>query len=240
MTDSGRKTKLSVIRDVREVITDAAAPRQETRTIVWRRRIVVVTAMVLGAAVLSLAMRQAPGEPAFFWLTLALAAVWVIGALASGPLHLGAICWRGRSRRPVLSGALIGLLLGGVFVVGGLIVREIAVFDDLVTQVLRLAEQGPLLLFFVILALNAIAEEMFFRGALFSALRQRYPVIISTVVYLGVVMAGGNVMLGFASISLGTVCAVERRATGGVLAPALTHLVWSSTMVLVLPLLFEL
>ncbi len=45
-------------------------------------------------------------------------------------------------------------------------------------------------------------------------------------------------MLGFAAIILGTVCAFERRATGGVLAPMLTHLVWGLIMVLVLPPMF--
>jgi membrane protease YdiL (CAAX protease family) len=47
-------------------------------------------------------------------------------------------------------------------------------------------------------------------------------------------------MLAFAAIILGTVCALERRATGGVLAPLLTHLVWSLIMVLALPPIFGL
>ncbi len=45
-------------------------------------------------------------------------------------------------------------------------------------------------------------------------------------------------MLAFAAIILGTVCAFERRATGGVLAPILTHLVWGLIMVLALPPMF--
>ena len=45
-------------------------------------------------------------------------------------------------------------------------------------------------------------------------------------------------MLGFAAVILGTVCALQRRATGGVLAPVLTHLVWGLIMVLALPPLF--
>ena len=45
-------------------------------------------------------------------------------------------------------------------------------------------------------------------------------------------------MLGFAAIILGTVCALERRATGGVLAPVLTHVVWGLIMVLALPPMF--
>ena len=45
-------------------------------------------------------------------------------------------------------------------------------------------------------------------------------------------------MLGFAAIILGAVCAFERRATGGVLAPMLTHFLWGLVMVLALPPMF--
>jgi uncharacterized protein len=48
----------------------------------------------------------------------------------------------------------------------------------------------------------------------------------------------GNVMLGFAAVVLGAVCGLERRASGGVLAPILTHITWSLSMLFVLPLLF--
>ena len=41
-------------------------------------------------------------------------------------------------------------------------------------------------------------------------------------------------------ILLGFVCALERRASGGVLAPMLTHFVWGLIMVLALPPLFGL
>ena len=47
-------------------------------------------------------------------------------------------------------------------------------------------------------------------------------------------------MLGVAAVILGTVCALERRATGGVLAPALTHSVWGLVMLLALPPVFGL
>ncbi len=51
-------------------------------------------------------------------------------------------------------------------------------------------------------------------------------------------MASGNPMLGFAGVILGTVNALSRRATGGVLAPMLTHFVWGLIMVLALPPMF--
>ena len=67
-------------------------------------------------------------------------------------------------------------------------------------------------------------EELFFRGALYTALGRTRPVLISTVLYVIATSASGNPMLGFAAVILGTVCALERRATGGVLAPAMVML----------------
>jgi len=164
--------------------------------------------------------------------------VWIVGASVSGPLHLGGINWRGRNQRPVITGAATGLLVGGAFVLGGLIAREIPAVSALITRVLLFAHHGSFWLVVVITVVNGVAEEMFFRGALYTALGRQHPAVISTILYTCTTMAGGNLMLGFAAIILGTVCAFERRATGGVLAPVLTHFVWGLIMVLALPPLF--
>ncbi|MGA3253428.1 MAG: type II CAAX endopeptidase family protein [Mycobacterium sp.] len=228
----------SVRSELRRAITNVAAPRNESPGVVRRRRVVVAIALVLGATVLGFSLRRAPGESSFYWLTLALAAVWTAGAFISGPLHLGGICWRGRNQRPVISGTIIGLLVGGIFVLGGLIAREIPAISTLIARVLQFAHQGSFLLVVVITVVNGMGEEIFFRGALYTALGRHHPVVVSTILYACASMASGNPMLGFAAIILGTVCALERRASGGVLAPVLTHFVWGLIMVLVLPPLF--
>ena len=84
---------------------------------------------------------------------------------------------------------------------------------------------------------NGIAEELFFRGAMYAAI-PTHPVAWTTLAYVVATLATGNVMLAFAAILLGTVCGLERRASGGVLAPILTHITWSLSMLLLLPLLF--
>lgn len=228
----------SVFSELRRAATNVAVPHHEPPAVVLRRRIVVAVVLVIGAVVMGLSLRRQPGESTFYWLTLSLAAVWALGAFVSGPLHLGGINWRGRNQRPVITGTSAGVLLGGAFLVGGLIAREIAPVSALIVRVLQFATHGSLLLVAVITVVNGIAEEMFFRGALYTALGRFHPVLVSTVVYIGAIMAGGNPMLGFAAIVLGTVCAFERRSTGGVLAPILTHLVWGLVMVLGLPPLF--
>ena len=230
--------RTSVFSELRRAITNVAVPHNEPPGVVRLRRIVVAITLVIGAAVLGFSLRRHPGESSFYWLTLLLAAVWIAGGFISGPLHLGGICWRGRNQRPVITGTTIGLLLGGVFVVGGLIAREIPAVSALITRVLLFAHHGWLPLIVAITLINGFAEEIFFRGALYTALGRYHPVLISTVLYVCATMASGNPMLGFAATILGTVCALERRASGGVLAPLLTHLVWGLIMVLALPPMF--
>ena len=236
MTD----TKPSALAEIRAGIVNVAVPHNEPPAVKRRRRIVVVVVLLLGAGVLGLALRRHPGEPAFYWLSLALAAVWGLGAFASGPLHLGGARWRGRNQRPVISGTVIGLLLGGVFVLGGLIAREIPAVAELITRVLHYTDQGSWRLTMAVALIGGIAEEVFYRGAFYTALGRFHPALVSTLVYVAATLASGNPMLGFAAIILGTVCALERRATGGVLAPILTHFVWTLVVLLALPPLFGL
>lgn len=238
MSQSTTPYHSSVYEELRRAVTNVAVPHHEPPSVVRRRRVVVAITLVVGAVVLGYSLRRHPGEASFYWLTLALAAVWTAGALVSGPLHLGGICWRGRNQRPVITGTTVGLLVGGAFVVGGLIAREIPAVSDLITRVLLFAHQGSYLLVVLITVVNGVAEELFFRGALYTALGRYHPVLISTLLYTAATMASGNPMLGFAAIILGTVCALERRASGGVLAPVLTHVGWGLIMVLVLPPMF--
>jgi membrane protease YdiL (CAAX protease family) len=229
---------VSLLAEFGTMVSTRATPRDEPRSMVIRRRVVVGVVLVLGAVLLGISLNQKPGDPAFYWLTLGLAAVWAIGARLSGPLHLGHLRFRTRSRRPVLTGTFIGLLVGGAFIVGGLVARQIPPVRDYIVQVLEFANYGPLLLVVFITVVNGVAEEMFFRGALYSALGSFQPVLVSTLVYVVAVSAAGNPMLGFACLILGYVCAYERRMTGGVLAPMLTHFFWGLVMVLALPPIF--
>lgn len=238
MSQSTSPYRTSVLSELRRAVGNVAVPHHEAPGVVRRRRFIVAITLVIGAVVLGFSLRCHPGESSFYWLTLVLAAVWVVGGFISGPLHLGGICWRGRNQRPVVTGTAVGLLLGGVFVVGGLIVREIAPVAELITRVLLYAHHGWYPVIVAITLVNGVAEEVFFRGALYTALGRHHPVVISTVLYTCATLASGNPMLGFAAIILGTVCAFERRATGGVLAPVLTHLVWGLIMVIVLPPMF--
>ncbi len=211
----------------------------EWPSVIRRRKIVVSVVLLIGATLLGYSLSRPPGDSTFLWLTLGLAGVWAVGAFVSGPLHFGHVRFRGRNQRPVLIGTFVGLALGGAFVVGGLVAREIPGVREYITNVLQYVNTGPLWAIVFITVINGVAEEMFFRGAVYTALVRYRPVIVSTVLYvIATAATTGNPMLGFAAIILGTVCALERRATGGVLAPVLTHFFWGLVMVLALPPMF--
>lgn len=204
-----------------------------------RRRAVVLATLVVGATLLGFSLSVRAGDPAFYWLTAALAATWFLGGVASGPLHLGRIRFRTELRRPLVTPIVLGLAAAAVFVVGALIIREIGPLRALTDDVLEHARRGSLLLVLAVTVLNAIAEEIFFRGALFAAVGQYRPVAVSTGIYTLTTFATANPMLVLAAAALGTLLGLQRRASGGILAPVLTHVTWSGAMLFALPPLFQ-
>ncbi|OBB57938.1 abortive infection protein [Mycobacterium sp. 852013-51886_SCH5428379] len=231
------------LAEARRILTGVAEPHNEGPATIRRRRILVALFVVVGFVLLGYSLRLPPGDPSFYWFTMALAAWWTLGAFVSGPVHLGRICFRGRNQRPVITGTAVGVILGAIFVVGGLVAREIEPVRDYIVQVLAYANQGSLAVIVAITVINGLAEELFFRGSLFTSLGKRnngwFAFVVSTVIYVIVTgVSTQNPMLAFAAVILGTVCAMERRATGGVLAPMLTHFFWGLVMVLALPPIF--
>ena len=83
--------------------------------------------------------------------------------------------------------------------------------------------------------LNGLGEELFFRGALFSALGTHHPVAATTVIYVAVTAATGNIALVVAAGAMGTLFSLQRKRTAAILAPTVTHLCWSTLMLLALP-----
>jgi len=206
-----------------------------------RRRIVVAVTIVIGATLLGLSLNLTPGDNRFYLATIALAGVWVIGAFGSGPLHLGRASTRsGRHLvRPVLQPLVLGGAAVGIFVIGALIVARIPPLRDSANAVLDHARFASLPVVVIITLINGVAEELFFRGALFAAIGARFPVLISTAIYGLATVTTGNVMLVFAAVVLGLLVGLQRRVTGGVLAPMIIHCTWSMSMLLVLPPLLE-
>lgn len=199
-----------------------------------RRRVVSAATLLVGATLLWFSLRTTPGDPDFYALTFALAATWVAGAFLSGPLHLGRMRLGRDLRRPVVQPVLIGLAAVAVFTLGALVIAQVPPLRSSVDAVLDHARYGSLPVIAVITLVNGVAEELFFRGGLYAAIG-RQPVLVSTVVYTLTTVATGNVMLVFAAAVLGVLVGLQRRVSGGVLAPMLTHVTWSMGMLFILP-----
>jgi membrane protease YdiL (CAAX protease family) len=206
-----------------------------------RRQLVTLGFVALGAIVLGLSLRIDPGSRWFYPATLGLAGIWAAGAVASGPLHLGRILSSTRTSRPIFAPILMGLVLAGVFVGGAYLVRYLDFLSGLegqVVEVIDYADQGSIPVLVVVTAVNGVAEELFFRGAAYAAITV-HPVLWTTVAYAAVTAVTGNGMLTFAAALLGVVVGLERRASGGILAPILTHCTWSLSLLLALPAVFS-
>lgn len=205
----------------------------------WRRRrLIAVAVLIVGAAALAASLRMPRDSPWFPAAAIGVAAIWAGGAFAAGRLHLGHISVDGELRRPIIQPILAGALLALIFIGGAFVTREVPFLAKQAQSVLAFADQGSLLLLTLTTALSGIAEELFFRGALYAAVRDGYQVAVTTIAYTVATALTGNLMLAFAAAGLGLVTALQRRATGGILAPVLTHLTWSLTMLHVLPLVF--
>jgi hypothetical protein len=110
---------------------------------------------------------------------------------------------------------------------------------DPVQELLDHAEFGSLAVVAVITAVNGVAEELYFRGALYAGVGRRSAVLVTTVVYALVTAAAGIALLVFAAALVGLVVGLQRRVTGGILGPIVTHLTWSLGMLFLLPVALD-
>ncbi|KQY57672.1 abortive infection protein [Nocardioides sp. Root151] len=204
-----------------------------------RRRRVVGGTLVVGSALLGRSLSTKPGSREFYVETLSLAGVWTAGGLLSGPLHLGWIEGQDtRLRRPLVTPVATGAGAFCLFYAATLVSRRIPLLDRAVSRVLLFAEEGQEGLVLATTLANGLAEEVFFRGALYSA-SNSHPVIVSTAVYSVVTASTRNPALVLAAGVMGALFGLQRRATGGLQASALTHVAWSALMVRFLPPLFR-
>jgi len=198
-----------------------------------RRRAVTGVAIVVGTALLAATLRVPHGSAWFTVLGLAVAATWTVGSFVSGPIAF-------QPNRPMAWRTFVGPVIAGgaafgAFLAAYLVARHLPVVGPALDGVLATADAGPTALVLFVALVNGAGEELFFRGALHAALESHRPAIATTIVYVVVTAATGNVALVIAAVVMGALLSLERLSTRGVLAPMLTHLTWSTLMVLALP-----
>ncbi|HET7304004.1 MAG TPA: CPBP family intramembrane glutamic endopeptidase [Segeticoccus sp.] len=222
------------------LLGQSPAPVAESDRIRARRRRVVIATGVTASALLGRSLSARPGSRRFVVLTLCTAATWTTGAIGSGPLHIGWVEGRdSRLRRPVITPVATGAGAFGVFYLAALVARSIPFLNRAVRRVLAFADHGSSVAVVTTTCANGLGEELFFRGALYSAVTDHRPVAVSSLAYVMATAATGNPALTLAGAVMGVLLGLQRRASGGVQAPVLTHLSWSLLMLRFLPPLFR-
>jgi len=204
-----------------------------------RRRRVVAGVSLAGAGLLGVSLSTEPDSPEFYGLTLGVAGTWLAGGVLSGPLHLGRMQRGDALRRPVVTPILTGVAAFGAFYGAALVARRIPLLDRSLRSILQYAQEGSDPLVLLTTLANGAAEEVFFRGALYAAVGTRQPVTRSTAVYALATVPTRNPALVLASVPMGALFGLQRRASGGIQAPLLTHLTWSALMLRYMPPLFR-
>jgi uncharacterized protein len=203
-------------------------------------RVAWLGAAGLGAAGLLRSSFAAPaGSARFYLLTASLAGTWAGGALVAGPVPWRGDAWRTRAcatRAPIVVAVVTGGATFAVFYGAARVARRYPAMRRAIASVLRYASAGSTPLVVLIAAGSGVAEELFFRGALWSGPR---PLRTTTLAYAASTAATGNPALVLAGLVTSVIFGWQRAATGGVLAPAVTHVTWSVLMLRYLPRQFR-
>lgn len=197
--------------------TSAGGPRAG---LVDRDHLVVAATLVAGTVALAATLTAATA------LGLVAAAIWLAGS---------ALLPRPPVRPLTPSAAGVAVALGAVayggFVAVSYVARLVPVLDNAIDSILATADEDPLVLVLVVALVNAAAEELWFRHALLSV----FGPVAATGLYVLTTAATLNASLVAAAAVMGPLLMVQRQRTGTPLAPVITHLTWSTLMLLAFP-----
>lgn len=197
------------------------------------RRAVIATG-IGGAGLLRAALSSPPGSRRFYLLAAGLAGTWAAGAFGSGALPFGRLGppegQRWERGHGLAGPGLTGAGAFGLFYGAARIARHVPALDRAIRGALRYEQHGSTPLVVLIASANAVAEELFFRGALWALVADSYPVVTTTLAYAVATAATGNPALILAGTATSVLFGLQRRTSGSPLAPALSHLTWSLLM----------
>jgi uncharacterized protein len=215
--------------------SDTTAQPEAPVPVIW------LGATGLGAsALLRLSFSSREGSSHFYLLTAGLAGTLTTGALGAGPVRWFGEDFRGRPASAVrdLVGvpALVGAATFAGFYAAARVVRRHPPLRQAIASVFRYADRGSTPLVVLIAASGGVAEELFYRGALW---RGQRPLQSSTLAYATSTAAAGNPALVLAGVVTSVIFGWQRAVSGGVLAPAVAHVTWSVLMLRHVPPLFR-
>ncbi|BAG30469.1 hypothetical membrane protein [Kocuria rhizophila DC2201] len=211
------------------------SPYGDTTAATRKRTVWVVAATgVVAAVCLAWSLRIPAGDPWFYPATFILAGVYIAGSSAAIRMTGERLPWK-VTPRGMRDAVLGGIVLAVIFVAGGFMVRFIPFLGEPVHELLNHARVGSLFMVALTTAVNGVAEETYYRGALWRVLPRGRRILVTTIAYTAVTSLVGIPLLAFAAAALGAFVGYLRERTRSLVPPIVAHLVWSLTMLFVLP-----
>ena len=190
-----------------------------------------------GATLLRRSLSAKADSGRFYALTAGLAGTWTASALLTTAVPVwpaGRKSLVAEVARPALTGATTFAL----FYAAAAIARRHPFAHRAIAGVLRYVDEGTTPAVLLTASVNAVAEELFFRGALWEAAGED-PIAGTVLAYSAVTAGAGNPALAVGAAITGVIFGRERARSGGVAAPVIAHLTWSALMLTCLPPLFR-
>ena len=210
-------------------------PQSARRGMLWR----IIIPALLGAAGLFISAQAPAGSVQFYVATFFTAAIWLGSWLLWGNRQ----CFSGHAPRELTRGAAIGIALIALFILGALIVRHIPMLAGPVSDLLDNMRHGSVPITLATLVINGVGEELFFRDVarrqLADVLSPTPAILAQLALYIAVTAAMGIPLLLVASVLIGGIAALEARRADSLISATTLHLVWSTGMAFLLPLVIE-
>lgn len=205
------------------------------------RRWVILGTGILGALLLGAGLASPPASLQFYASTVALSVVWIVGSMLALAPARPRLATDGAFARSALLGFTAGGVLLLTFLAGAVVVAQVEFLVGPVERLLANAVWGALPVVTVVTVISGVAEEYYFRGALFELLTgsPTRRILLTTCAYTLITAASGIVLLVFAAALLGLTTGWLRHRSDGLLAPVSAHLTWSVGMLYLLPPLLE-
>lgn len=200
-------------------------------------RCVLAAAGISGAVLLRHSLSAKADSRRFYVLTAGLAGTWTASALLTTAVPV----WPA-SRKPayveLARSAVTGAVTFSFFYAVAAIARHHPFLNRSIASVLHYVEEGTTPAVLLTAGVNAVAEELYFRGALWEAAGED-PVASTALIYTALTAATGNPVLAVGGAITSVIFGRERARSGGVAAPAIAHVTWSALMLTCLPPLFR-
>lgn len=197
---------------------------------VW---VVIITGL-LAAAGLAWSLRIPAGDPWFTPATFILAGVYILGSSIAVRMTGERLPWQ-VTPKGLRDAVIGGVLLAALFIAGGFMVRFVPFLAGPVHELLNHARVGSLFMVALTTAVNGVAEETYYRGALWRVLPRGRRILVTTIAYTAVTSLAGIPLLALAAAALGAFVGYLRERTRSLVPGIVTHLIWSLTMLFVLP-----